>query len=164
MYLDLNSTDSSSIKRGFTPSGAGCKAEPCSGERLFLQAARKPIKARGEQRGQAMFAYHERGRINELLLGNRFLDEGSSALLSDQSNYFWQIYAELCGLSLGRKERNGCINIQNVSYPFIKLKGMQEWITWHMYTFLCLWGWGTGDGGGRFWLSELVTLMWIRFV
>lgn len=73
-----------------------------------------------------MFAHCKGGRVSKLLLGNRFLDDGSSALLSDQSNYFWQICAELWGLSLACKERNGCKNIQNVPNPFIKLEGMQE--------------------------------------
>lgn len=70
--------------------------------------------------GQAVFAYCQGGRVSELLLGNMFLDDRSSALLSDQSNYFWQIYAVLCELSLACKERNGCINTQNVFDPFIK--------------------------------------------
>lgn len=105
VYLDLNSADSLPVRKGFTLSGAGRKAEPCSGEWLFLPAARKPIKARGEQGGQAKLAHHEGGRVSGPLLGNRFLDDGSSALLSDQSNYFWQICVELCGLSLAGREK-----------------------------------------------------------
>lgn len=72
--------------------------------------------------GQAVFAYCEGGRVSKLLLGDMFLDDRSSALLGDQSNYFWQIYAVLCGLSLACKERNGCINIQNVFDSFIKME------------------------------------------
>lgn len=54
-----------------------------------------------------MFAYCEGGRVSELLPGNMFLDDRSSALLSDQSNFFWQIYAVLCRPSLAcPKERN----------------------------------------------------------
>lgn len=88
--------------------------------------------------GQAVFAYCEGGRVRELLLGNMFLDDRSSALLSDQSNYFWQICAVHCGLSLACKERNGCINIQNVFDPLIKLEVLQELVIWHTYPFLSL--------------------------
>lgn len=39
---------------------------------------------------------------------------------------FWQIYVELCGLSLACKEGNGCVNISD---PFIELKETWEWVT-----------------------------------
>lgn len=107
--------------------------------------------------GRAGDVCSSRGKgVSGLLLGNRFLDDGSSALLNDQSNYFWQIFTELCGLSLSRRKK-WMYKYTKLIWSFYKTRGdaRMSYLT-HVRFPLPLWG--------IFWLSELVTLMWIGFV